>query len=153
MMSGLLAGHEKDLGASKVEQREALPYPLLAFVVGWIDYENKDYAAAHDTYLKGLRNDPDYHAIIMEDTLTLADLGRSPEALTQLDAYLARNDDLPDELMAGALRKRGYVLVELKRWDEAEAAYRQSMKLDPKDDTSPGELEYIAQNRPSKPAN
>jgi tetratricopeptide (TPR) repeat protein len=152
-ISGLLAGHEKDTGATKVEQREALPYPLLAFAVGWIAFENKDFAAAHDAYAQGLRNDPNDHAIIMEDTLTLAALQRSPEALAQLDAYLARNPDLPDELMAGALRKRGYVLVELARWDEAEAAYRQSLKLAPDDETAKGELEYIVQTRPSRPAN
>ncbi|MFT4074440.1 MAG: tetratricopeptide repeat protein [Asticcacaulis sp.] len=152
-LSALLSGHEKDLGATKVEQREALPYALLAFEAGWIDFENKDYDAAHEAYAKGLRNDPDDHAVILEDTLTLAALKRSPEALAQLDAYLARNDDLPDELMAGALRKRGYVLVELGRWDEAEAAYKESLKLAPGDQTAQGELEYIAQNRPSKPAN
>ncbi len=152
-LSAMIQGHEKEFGAAKVEQREALPYPLLAFVVGWIEYEGEDYASAHDVYAKGLLNDPNYNSLIMEDTLTLAALHRSPEALTQLDAYLARNPDLPDELMANAQRKRGYVLVELERWDEAEAAYKESLKLDPEDETSQGELEYITANRPSKPAN
>lgn len=152
-MSARLDGHEKELGATKVEQYDAMSYPLLAFIVGWIAFENKDFASAHDAYAKGLLNDPNFNSLIMEDTLTLAALDRSPEALSQLDAYLARNPDLPNEQMAGALRKRGYVLVELERWDEAEAAYRQSLKLAPDDETATGELEYIAQTRPSKPAN
>jgi tetratricopeptide (TPR) repeat protein len=152
-LAALLNGHEKEMGAAKVEQREALPYALLAFIVGWIDYEHADYAGAHEAYAKGLRNDPDYNALVMEDTLTLAGLHRSDEALTQFDAYLARNHDLPDEMMANALRKRGYVLVELGRWDEAEAAYKDSLKLMPDDETAQSELEYIGQNRPSKPAN
>ncbi|MCR6659610.1 MAG: tetratricopeptide repeat protein [Asticcacaulis sp.] len=152
-ISAMIQGHEKEFGATKVEQREALPYPLLGFVVGWIYFETKDFQSAHDAYAKGLKNDPDYHSLIMEDTLTLAALHRSPEALAQLDAYLARNPDLPDEMMANALRKRGYVLVELERWDEAEAAYKESLKLEPDNETAQGELEYIAQTRPSKPAN
>lgn len=152
-ISALIQGHEKEFGATKVEQREALPYPLLGFVVGWIYFENKDFQAAHDAYAKGLLNDPNFDYLIMEDTLALAALHRSPEALAQLDAYLARNPDLPDEMMANALRKRGYVLVELERWDEAEAAYKDSLKLEPDNETAQSELEYIAQTRPSKPAN
>ncbi|HTM80858.1 tetratricopeptide repeat protein [Asticcacaulis sp.] len=152
-VSAMIQGHEKEFGASKVAQHEALPYPLLAFVVGWIEFENEDFQSAHDAYAKGLINDPNYHSLIMEDTLTLAALHRSPEALGQLDAYLARNPDLPDAQMANALRKRGYVLVELERWDEAETAYKDSLKLEPDDETAQSELEYIAQNRPSKPAN
>ena len=153
VVSAMIQGHEKEFGASKAEQREALPYPLLAFVVGWIEFENEDFQSAHYAYAKGLLNDPNYHSLIMEDTLTLAALHRNPEALGQLDAYLARNPDLPDAQMANALRKRGYVLVELERWDEAETAYKDSLKLEPEDETAQGELEYIAQNRPSKPAN
>ena len=152
-ISGMIEGHEKEFGASKAEQHEALPYPLLAFVVGWVAFENEDFQAAHDAYAKGLLNDPNYDSLIMEDTLALAALHRSPEALGQLDAYLARNPDLPDALQANALRKRGYVLVELERWDEAEAAYKDSLKLEPDDETAQSELEYITANRPSKPAN
>jgi len=148
-LSAMVTGHEKTFGASKVEQRAALPYPLLAFAIGWTYFENEDFQSAHDAYAKGLLNDPDFNSLIMEDTLALAALHRSPEALGQLDAYLARNPDLPDEQMANALRKRGYVLIELERWDEAETAYKDSLKLDPDNETAQGELEYIAANRPS----
>ncbi len=152
-VSAMIQGHEKEFGASKVEQHEVLPYPLLAFVVGWIEFENENFQSAHDAYAKGLLNDLNYNSLIMEDTLTLAALHRSPEALGQLDAYLARNPDLPDEMKANALRKRGYVLVELERWDEAETAYKDSLKFEPDDETAQSELEYITANRPSKPAN
>ncbi len=152
-ISAMIQGHEKEFGASKVEQHDALPYPLLAFVTGWTYFEKEDFQSAHDAYAKGLLNDPNYDSLIMEDTLALAALHRSSEALGQLDAYIARNPDLPDEMKANALRKRGYVLVELERWDEAEAAYKASLKLAPDDETAQGELEYITANRPSKPAN
>jgi tetratricopeptide (TPR) repeat protein len=41
----------------------------------------------------------------------------------------------------------GYALTELKRFDEAEAIYRQCLKIDPKDDYAQQELKYIAEQR------
>lgn len=41
-------------------------------------------------------------------------------------------------------RRRGFGLVELGRLDEAEAAYRESLKYDPDHPSVPGELAYIA---------
>jgi len=146
-VTAILAGHEKEIGASQALQKAALPYPLLAFVVGWIEYENGDYQAAHEAYAKGLKNDPDYHSLVMEDTLALAFIGRSADALQQLDAYLARNNDLDDKDMAAAQRKRGYVLVELGRWDEAEKAYKDSLRLEPGNTIAQGELDYIKQHK------
>lgn len=52
---------------------------------------------------------------------------------------------------ARALRGLGYALVEQGKWEEAEAAYREAVKLAPKDKRAPAELQYIAQHRP-KPA-
>lgn len=46
-----------------------------------------------------------------------------------------------------ALRGQGYVLVELGRLDEAEAKYRECIKLDPNDEKAKAELGYIAQRR------
>lgn len=147
IITAMLQGHEKDIGATEVVQKGASAYPLLAFVVGWIEYENGDYQSAHEAYAKGLKNDPDYHSLVMEDTLALAFMGRSAEGLQQLDAYLARNEDLDDSDAAAAQRKRGYVLVELGRWGEAEKAYKASLKLDPGNTIAKGELDYIRQHK------
>lgn len=55
----------------------------------------------------------------------------------------------PEELKIGeitrALRGQGYCLVEMGRWEEAEAKYQESLKLNPDDRASQGELKYIAQ--------
>lgn len=42
-----------------------------------------------------------------------------------------------------ALRSQGYALVELGRLDEAEAVYRECLKLDPADDRARRELDYV----------
>ena len=46
-----------------------------------------------------------------------------------------------------ALRGQGYILVELHRLDEAEAAYRKCMALVPDEPKSKAELGYIAEQR------
>ena len=51
------------------------------------------------------------------------------------------------EMKCKALRGQGYDLVELHRLDEAEAAYRACLKLQPNEPKSLGELEYIRQVR------
>lgn len=46
-----------------------------------------------------------------------------------------------------ALRCQGYALVEEHKLDEAEARYREALRIDPGDQKAAGELRYIAQQR------
>lgn len=46
-----------------------------------------------------------------------------------------------------ALRCQGYALIEMQKWDEAEARYRQALVLDPNDAKAKNELTYIAEQR------
>jgi len=50
-------------------------------------------------------------------------------------------------LQCSALRGQGYVLVELHRLDEAEAKYRECLKLIPGEPKSTGEIGYIQEQR------
>jgi tetratricopeptide (TPR) repeat protein len=62
----------------------------------------------------------------------------------------ATNFSPPDQKnaeLAHALRGEGYVLTELHRLDQAEAEYHKALKLDPNDQKSKNELQYIAQLR------
>lgn len=49
-----------------------------------------------------------------------------------------------------AMRGLGYILIEEGKLDEAETLYRQCLKLDPNDDRSKRQLEYIAEHRGKK---
>lgn len=142
-------GKDKSLGATHVEQREPLPYALLAFAVGWIRFEGGDYAGADAADRKGLLNDPNDATLMSEDSFALSKLGRNAEALTALDAFIAGHPALGDDQMALLQRKRGYVLVELDRLDDAEAAYKKSLDLDPGNATALSELDYIHSLTPS----
>jgi tetratricopeptide (TPR) repeat protein len=50
----------------------------------------------------------------------------------------------PTQWQGRALRGQGYALVEMKKLDDAEQAYRRALELDPNDDQAKKELEYIA---------
>lgn len=64
---------------------------------------------------------------------------------------LASPDDSRDQERARALRGQGFALIELDRLDAAEAAFRESLKLDPGSQMALDELTYIDQLRnPSK---
>lgn len=139
----------KNGGATKVEQREPLPYALLAFAVGWIKFEQGDYAGADAADRKGLLNDPNDALLASEDSYALAKLGRSQEAYDAAAGFLAAHPGLDDANHALLLRREGYALIDLNRLDEAQAAYEQSLKLDPGNAAALGDLDYIKQQRAS----
>ncbi|HET6631756.1 MAG TPA: hypothetical protein VFG73_03510 [Rhodanobacteraceae bacterium] len=58
----------------------------------------------------------------------------SPESMRQLE-------------LAHALRGEGFSLTELHRFDQAEAKYRHALRLNPSDQRSKNELEYIRKKR------
>lgn len=131
--------------------RGAPPYGSLAFVIGWVEYEHKDFAAALRDYGRGRLNAPDDAALVTEYISTLNQLGRAQEALDSDDAFVAAHPALNDHDRAVLLRKRGYALVDLDRLDDAEAAYDQSLRLEPGDSQALADLEYIKRQRASHP--
>lgn len=150
IVSAMVTGG-KAKGATSAEMRYVMPYGTLGFVVGWIEYEHQDFNNALKDYAKGLRNDPDNATLEAEYASSLINLRRMDDALQSVDAFMAARPGLKGKGKAALLRKRGYVLVELGRWDEGEAAYRASLVEDPGNATAKGELDYIAQSRPKKP--
>jgi Flp pilus assembly protein TadD len=52
-------------------------------------------------------------------------------------------DDAKTEELGRARRGVGYVLVELRKLDEAEKKYQQCLKENPKDKKAAAELEYV----------
>lgn len=81
-------------------------------------------------------------SLISERAVALAQLKRFPEALEGYESGL-RLPGVEDRDKARMLRGRGYVLTELGRLDEAEAAYQESLKLEPGNRIALNELEYI----------
>ncbi|MBI3444046.1 MAG: tetratricopeptide repeat protein [Magnetospirillum sp.] len=89
--------------------------------------------------------------LVSERGVALGRLKRWPEALANYQTGLAL-PALMDRDRARMLRGRGVILVELKRLDEAEAAFNDSLKVEPKNSIAVNELRYIAELRRGRPA-
>ena len=93
---------------------------------------------------------------------------RNPQYLSELAQLLARTGGAEQALalfrtaqesteflgpvdapaaLARALRGQGYALIELGRYDEAEAIYHQVLEKTPDDRIARGQLQYVAQQR------
>ncbi|MEI9902846.1 MAG: hypothetical protein WDN06_01850 [Asticcacaulis sp.] len=147
-INAVLAGRP-ELAALTPVLKGAMPYGSLGFIVGWVEYEHADYASAERDFARGLRNAPDDVNLEAQYVLTLCKLKRPQDGLAAADGFLAGHPDLSDPDHAAMLRKRGHALVDLNRLDDAEAAYRQSLTLDPGNDIALSELDYIQRQRAS----
>jgi Flp pilus assembly protein TadD len=108
----------------------------------------KAYGEALKVLDHGLALQPDNPVLVSEKGAALAVQRRFAEALSLYDDWFARQggpEDTPR--YARLLRARGFALIELKRLDEAEAAYRQALEIEPDNAGAKHELAYIAELR------
>ncbi len=148
MMDLILAGAvAKKVGVSNVVQHAPLPYARLDFIIGWLYFEQDQRDKAIDRYDHGLRNDPRDPLLASEYANALSQTGRSKEALAFIDTFMAANPDLAAPQHALMLRRRGYALGDLGRFDDAIAAYQDSQKFDPNSDVAKKEIEWNQQQK------
>lgn len=130
------------------------PYSAISFYLGSYYNEIGRHDEAVRVLDKGLalnaahgnEFNPVLPSLISERAVALAQLKRFPEALAGYEAGL-KLPGIADLHKARMHRGRGYVLTELGRLDEAEEAYRESLKLEPGNRIALNELEYIAHLR------
>lgn len=122
-------------------------YPQIAFLLGALNVEHGRFEEAHRVMQQGLLMSPNDYVLSAEDSQALIRLRRYPEALALVDASLAANPTLDARSRARLLRSRGFSLGELSRFDEAEAAYRESLRLEPGNTIATNELEYLRRRR------
>lgn len=96
---------------------------------------------------RGIALNPDHALLRTELSNSYVQSGRPAEGLAVLDGYLARHPDISVFDAGLVLRTQGFALIELGRLDEAEAAYRQALVLEPDHRGAQDELTYIAQLR------
>jgi tetratricopeptide (TPR) repeat protein len=95
----------------------------------------------------GLTLEPDHPHLWSEKGYILSRQGNHEAALGSYEvATTIRHWASPPQL-ARALRGRGATLIDLKRLDDAEEAFKRSLVLDPDSKVAMNELEYIAQLR------
>ncbi len=108
-------------------------------------------ARARDTLEQGLSLEP-YHAQMLLELGHLLQVQQDWNAMlrTSIDAETATAfapEQVQNRLFGRAKRGIGYALIELGRLDEAEAKFRECLRIDPDDANAKNELEYIRQLR------
>ena len=116
---------------------------------GYALLELGDVEAARDSIEQAIALSPGNATYLAERAYTLQVERKWEESMA---AYLEAEeaaDFSPEETQAKetarALRGRGFALIELERFDEAQALYERSLALDPEDKIAANELEYIRQ--------
>ena len=148
------------IGATKVVAVDN-PYPAMSFYLASYYNEkgrSEDALRVLDAELALSASDigvTDHWPLQMvERGASLMALRRWAEVLENEDKAL-KADDLENSQKARLLRGRGYALTELNRLEEAQAAYQESLKLDPNSELAKHELGYIAGlmvGKPKEPA-
>ncbi|MEO6968201.1 MAG: tetratricopeptide repeat protein [Rhodanobacteraceae bacterium] len=76
------------------------------------------------------------------------DLAKALELYQQAEAATNFSpDDIKNIELGRALRGEGFALTDMHKLDEAEAKYQEALKIDPNDQKSKNELEYIREVR------
>lgn len=129
-------------------------YPEAALMLGMLHVENGDNARADAVLARGLLLAPDEPLLVTEAAHAFVMAGKVEESRALCDRLIA-NPAVMGVDRGRLLRCRGFAYIELHRYDEAEADYRESLKHDPDNPVATAELEVIARARkgekPGKP--
>ena len=136
----------------------ANPYPPMAFVLGSYYIETGKFKEAISALDAGLALSPlpkarlgeTVPSLISERGSALTQLKKFKEAIANYDMGLALSG-VDAKARARLYRGKGFALTELGRLDEAEAAYKASLKLEPGNPIAKNELAYIAGLRKGAP--
>jgi tetratricopeptide (TPR) repeat protein len=100
----------------------------LAYVVGWIKYEQKDYTGALAAYAKGLAMFPHDHSLQQEYMAALLQLGRYKDLVDFDDKVLADTLDYDDVTLAKAYSSRAVAEMGLGNMKESDDAFTVSLR-------------------------
>lgn len=131
------------------------PYPMMALALG--SYYNE--TGRSEDALRALDTGIAVAPMAAMRPVLVVERGNALASLKRFDQVLANGDEglkipgLDPKIRAHLQRERGYALTELSRLDEAEAAYSDSLKDDPGNQTAEHELQYVARLKAgAKPA-
>jgi tetratricopeptide (TPR) repeat protein len=122
-------------------------YPRAFYYLGCLHIEAGDLDGALHYLDQGLLLEPASAKLKCEKAQALIRAHRQQDALELYTEVLGTPGFLADADRALALRGRGFVLIERRDLDSAEAAFRESQRYDPSSVMARNELEYIAQLR------
>lgn len=122
-------------------------YPMASYILAWYYNDAKDGEKAIAAADLGLAVAPAEARLVAEKGQGLLRLHRYDVALALYDKTLTSGEFLTPMGKALLLRAKGFSLTEMRRYDEAEKAYRDSLVLEPDHQLARNELIYIARVR------
>jgi tetratricopeptide (TPR) repeat protein len=141
----------KDGGAVKRAVARPSPYPLLGLEIGATYDEYEQWDQSLPFLMRAHELEPTNPIVTTEAALVLVHAHRAAESLAICDETLKDNDELKDGDKARLMRCRGFALEEMKRWDDATAAYKASLLFAPGNPTAQNELAYIRSQKSGLP--
>lgn len=121
-------------------------YPIAALLLGSTANEDQKFAQAIIVLERGLALQPDFVQLMGEKGYALGSMKRWADSLAMYEKGLLVTP-LVDENRALMLRGKGAALMELSRFDEAERAYQDSLKIQPGNAIALNQLNNIATRR------
>jgi tetratricopeptide (TPR) repeat protein len=116
-------------GTSFVEQ--ALDFNSLAYAVGWLHFENKDFDKALTAYAKGLAIAPGDHDLSNEYVATLISQSNFAGVVPFVDAFLGSDTDLDAKSRGAFLGAKAIAQWKLGNTAGAKVTAAASLRLDP----------------------
>jgi tetratricopeptide (TPR) repeat protein len=121
----------------------ASAYPRAMYYLGFIRVKRGDFAGAIEWLDRGLRLEPGQPFFRLEKGKALSGLRQYERGLAMYDEVVRMGDEVRANVRAVALRGKGFQLIELGQLDLAEAAFLDSLRLDPQSPVARHELLYI----------
>jgi tetratricopeptide (TPR) repeat protein len=134
---------QKTQGIERGVQWALNAYPRAHYYVGFIGVKVKQYEFALEYLERGQKLEPTNPKFNFEKAQALVQLGEREkalalyEAVTEIGPYVSVRD------LAIAKRGCGFVLIEMRRLDEAEQAFNTSLAIEPGNSVALHELRYI----------
>ncbi|MFT4251466.1 MAG: tetratricopeptide repeat protein [Caulobacter sp.] len=149
LIAGMTGKGDKPNASSRVDI-EYNTYGTALFLLGSAAVEARDMKKAAYWLDKGLALQPDNLMLVTEKGMVLTVQRRHADALALYDATFENASGVllgDQQGKARLLRAKGFSLIELNRLEEAEAAYRASLEIEPDHGGAKHELAYITKLR------
>ena len=118
-------------------------YPRAFFLLAHMDVEERRFEEALQHLSAALRLEPDHPEVLYEVGLVHSLTGQHEKALQFMEAALACRPFNSDASRARALRGMGVALIDLGQFREAETRFKESLDLQPQNESALRELRYI----------
>jgi tetratricopeptide (TPR) repeat protein len=126
-------------------------YPTACLILAAYAVENRQYEEALKWLDIGLAIQPGNPDLALEKATALLQLHRAAEGAELLKDVIAHLEDWPLADKSRLYRNLGIAYADIDKFDEAEAALRESIRLEPNNPRARAELEYVARRRAGAP--